>query len=173
MAQRSSRIKIGAESYALLCKQAEEPSISFNAVDFQAGLCKKPLVPMRGVAAVEMVRFLMQQRAERSGEQQAASGPQQAGQLAYRKNRLGDVLQHLGAQHYVKRRVRYRDLENIRLEIKWRVVPDGPGFLAKVVCTVLAVRSALGKGTRPAPTSSTREPAGVSFASSAIQVSRL
>ena len=81
----------------------------------------------------------MEDRAERSCEQQPAVRSQNPGDLTYCFDRVRNVLEHLGAQHDIERLVRHRDRRDVGFVVELGVLADRARLLPKVLGFVLAV----------------------------------
>ena len=93
----------------LLREVLEEVPIRGHLEDLEAGGREMVLIPGSPEPAREAKRRLVRQARERGRQEQRPAGPDQAGQLADDRDRIGDMFQSLGTERRVEGGIGLRD----------------------------------------------------------------
>ena len=120
----------------LLGEVLEEVAVLLELDDLEPHGRQVRAVPVAAEAGREVVRRDVRQAAERRGEDEPPAGAEQPGELAQRGQRVGQVLEDLGAQDRVERPVRLGDRGDVADDVERRLVPRPgvqPGAVAAAV----------------------------------------
>ena len=109
--------------------------VQFDNLEVMGGQVRS--IKIAAETSVEMVRRKMREAAERRGDDELASWPQQAREFLNRQNRVRQMFEDLNAHDGVKGLVRFRNRRNVTDDIQPALVPASGRQPATVASAVV------------------------------------